>query len=524
MTGAVDWLKQSWGNLTPGRKKALVGATAMAVVIAALALQPFGSGSSGLETQQSQRVRSIMVEDNTRQVTMDALAATNQRLEQRLNQIEQQIVAERQREEAALRQQSERLRSEMRNAQGQQLIALRNQLAATDARLMELQGRLPGGSTAPVLPMAPILAREPEPVTAAPASPPLSPEPPRQVVTPAPAPPMAADPVSFGAAPPARPEVRPPAPITSAPPSAPAPAPTPSGPFGDMSPGAVFGRQGQQGPGLARVPGPGVPGAPGTGAAQPVAASSPAAPGARPATPTPGQIRFIAPAPAVERENTPVQTGRRNEAFIPAGSILSGVILAGFDAPTGRQGRRDPLPALIRINDLAILPNRFRADVRECFLLVSGFGDLSSERAYIRGETLSCVLADGTAVQERLQGYATGEDGKAGIRGRLVQRQGEFVGRAVLVGLMQGVAQAFQGVGRSGVSVIGAGAAGFSLDGIGDSLGGGVALGGARALDRIAQFYLQQAGDLFPVIEIAAGRQVDVILTGGATLRLPARN
>lgn len=239
----------------------------------------------------------------------------------------------------------------------------------------------------------------------------------------------------------------------------------------------------------------------------------------RPAA-TAGQIRFIAPAPPVEQENRPVAPGPRHEAFIPAGSILSGVILAGFDAPTGRQARRDPLPALIRLNDLAILPNRFRADVRECFLLVSGFGDLSSERAYMRGETLSCVLNDGQVVQERIQAYATGEDGKAGVRGRLVQKQGEFVGRAVLVGILQGVAQAFQGVGRGGVNVVGTGG-GFQLEGAGDQLGGGLAIGGARALDRIAQFYLQQAGDLFPVIEVSAGRQVDVILTGGATLRLP---
>ena len=53
--------------------------------------------------------------------------------------------------------------------------------------------------------------------------------------------------------------------------------------------------------------------------------------------------------------------------LIPAGSILRGVLLSGMDAPTGRQSRRDPYPALARIKHDAILPNRFRADVRECF-------------------------------------------------------------------------------------------------------------------------------------------------------------
>jgi conjugal transfer pilus assembly protein TraB len=520
--------RAAWENLTPGRKRAIVAGGTIVGLATMFALVDFGTGGPALEAQQTQRVRSIMVEDNTRQVTMDALAATNQRLEQRLNQLEQQIAAERRREETALQQQADRLRAEMRSAQGQQLIALRNQLGATEARLLELSGRV-GGARAPapapadVAPTAAMPLREPEPIPTAP----TAPEPARAPARPAPAE-AAPDLVSFGASPPVRAEsprpAAPAAPSTAAPATPPRetePPPAPAGPFGDLSPGALFGGTGRAGSGVSRSLGPAVPGSP---AAQPVAAST-GGPSARPpAVPTAGQIRFIAPAPPVERENAPARTNARNEAFIPAGAILSGVILAGFDAPTGRQARRDPLPALIRVTDLAILPNRFRADVRECFLLVSGFGDLSSERAYMRGESLSCVLSDGTAVQERLQGYASGEDGKAGVRGRLVQRQGEFVGRAILVGVMQGVAQAFQGVGRSGVSVIGAGASGFSLDGLGDSFGGGLALGGARALDRIAQFYLQQAGDLFPVIEVSAGRQVDVILTSGATLRLPNRN
>jgi conjugal transfer pilus assembly protein TraB len=83
---------------------------------------------------------------------------------------------------------------------------------------------------------------------------------------------------------------------------------------------------------------------------------------------------------------------------VPAGSLLKGVLLTGLDAPTGRSARRDPYPALVRIKHEALLPNRFRADVRECFLVAAGFGDLSAERASLRGETLSCVRADGGVI------------------------------------------------------------------------------------------------------------------------------
>src|SRR3546814_19547855 len=48
---------------------------------------------------------------------------------------------------------------------------------------------------------------------------------------------------------------------------------------------------------------------------------------------------------------------------LPAGSILSGVLVTGMDAPTGKQAQRDPFPSLIRIKNEAILPKIGRAHV-----------------------------------------------------------------------------------------------------------------------------------------------------------------
>ncbi|NMU75841.1 conjugal transfer protein TraB, partial [Vibrio parahaemolyticus] len=95
--------------------------------------------------------------------------------------------------------------------------------------------------------------------------------------------------------------------------------------------------------------------------------------------------------------------------YLPSGSILTGVLINGMDAPTSQGARRDPFPSTLRIQKEAILPNRFRADVRECFLIVSGYGDLSSERAYLRGETFSCVRDDGGVIEAKLDSYAVGE-------------------------------------------------------------------------------------------------------------------
>lgn len=104
---------------------------------------------------------------------------------------------------------------------------------------------------------------------------------------------------------------------------------------------------------------------------------------------------------AIEEEKNPSgkkKPAKDSEAYIPAGSILTGTILTGGEFPTNKGAFDNPTPILIRLSKEAILPNRYRSDVRECFLIAGGAGDLASERAKVRGETLSCVRHDGSVI------------------------------------------------------------------------------------------------------------------------------
>ena len=215
-------------------------------------------------------------------------------------------------------------------------------------------------------------------------------------------------------------------------------------------------------------------------------------------------------------ENQPLPPTANATYRLPATSILTGTLITGLDASTASQSKRDPFPVLVRLQKTAILPNRYQADVRECFVLLAGYGDLSSERAYMRGETVSCVLKDGKVIETKLQGYAAGEDGKAGVRGRLVTKQGQFIARALMVGFLQGAAEVL----NKGDTVT----LGFSQTNSqdeGNPWGSAALKGTGNALDRIAEFYIDQAYNLFPVIEIDAGRQLDIVLTGHVDLPLP---
>ena len=206
-----------------------------------------------------------------------------------------------------------------------------------------------------------------------------------------------------------------------------------------------------------------------------------------------------------------------SRSYVPSGSFFRAALLGGLDAPTGGQAQSNPHPVLMRAQDNAFLPNRYRARVKECFLLGSGYGDISSERAYLRLESLSCVLMNGEVVDANAKGYVVGEDGKAGMRGRVVSKQGQILANALMTGVIAGIGQGFQQSATS-YSTSALGTVGTVESG--KQFQAGIGAGVGKALDRLSQYYISLAEKTFPIIEIDAGRQADVVLTKGVTLAM----
>ena len=64
---------------------------------------------------------------------------------------------------------------------------------------------------------------------------------------------------------------------------------------------------------------------------------------------------------------------------LPTGSFARAVLLSGVDAPTGGLARTNPHPVLLRVMELAQLPNHYRSRVKECFVTAAAYGDLSTK-------------------------------------------------------------------------------------------------------------------------------------------------
>lgn len=211
------------------------------------------------------------------------------------------------------------------------------------------------------------------------------------------------------------------------------------------------------------------------------------------------------------------RTGDKSGAieFIPAGSFVRVAMLNGVDAPTGGQAQSNPLPIAFQVLDTANLANKYRLDIKDCRVIAAAWGDLSSERTFGRTETLTCII-NGETVEMPLKGTIIGEDGKAGMRGRLVTKQGQLLANTLFAGSLAGIGKAMTA--SATTTTTGGGGVTQSID---PSEVGRAAIGGgiSSSSQMLATYYLKAAEKLFPVIETDGGRVVEILITKGAVYK-----
>lgn len=221
------------------------------------------------------------------------------------------------------------------------------------------------------------------------------------------------------------------------------------------------------------------------------------------------------------RDSAPSHGDRKKEdEWISTGSFFKAVLLNGIDAPTSGGAQAEPYPVLMSIVDLTTMPNRFQVDMRECFLVGAGYGNIADERCYIRSERLSCIRKNGQAVDFELTGHVIGEDGKLGMRGRLVSKQGQQIVMALFAGTLGGFSTAMKPTGTVKLDLSTNDTTTTVNRNDASDVLASAGLGGAgTALDSVAKYYLKMAEKMFPVIEIDAGRRIEVVVLKGRSMK-----
>lgn len=213
-----------------------------------------------------------------------------------------------------------------------------------------------------------------------------------------------------------------------------------------------------------------------------------------------------------ETDTKTKKEAKQSKLTLSSGSFMRATLLNGIDAPTDFSAKSEPYPVLLNIDDITKLPNFYRLNLRNCYVVGAGYGNLADERAYIRTEKLSCVSESGKVIDVKLKGHIIGEDGKLGLRGTLVSKQGQLIAQSLIAGTLGGLAKAFKPQQSVSINLNSNGNDGTSAPSAEDLFKSAGAEGVSTAANKVADFYLKMAEKIFPIIEIGAGRKVDILV------------
>lgn len=216
--------------------------------------------------------------------------------------------------------------------------------------------------------------------------------------------------------------------------------------------------------------------------------------------------------------------------YLPTGTTISFVSVAGMNAPTNAiaktAGGGELMPTLLRVRGEAILPNKQRYNLQDCVIVAVGYGQMADERAILRTDTMSCISPNGQTTEVALKGTVFGEDGKPGMRGRLVSKNGEVIAQMMKVAALQTLGNMLVSAAahydfKNGHEKVNNGTS-VSVGGNNESMADAIAKDAAAGLnstfDRVAGIYEQYAQQTFPVIEVSPGRKGEIVLTQGVEI------
>lgn len=206
---------------------------------------------------------------------------------------------------------------------------------------------------------------------------------------------------------------------------------------------------------------------------------------------------------------------KSKKLYIPTTAISKGALLHGLNAPTSMS---KPMPTVVMIKDVAFLPNRKKFNIKECNLLVEGYGQLSDERAYFKFTKFVCINEDGKKIYDtKASGYLTSlTDNKQGLPGHVVSKQDAMLGRMFLAGVFEGASEMFKNTGQTQiVSPLGTTTSQSTdtKDIANNMIGGGL----GTASESAKELYLEKARNISETVEILA-QEVGLVFTDGLVL------
>jgi len=218
------------------------------------------------------------------------------------------------------------------------------------------------------------------------------------------------------------------------------------------------------------------------------------------------------------KEETLKSNKKDQYIYLPSGSFFQTVMLTGLNAPTSMAADKSPMPVIFRIKKEAILPNNFRADIRECHAVGEAVGDLATERANIRMINISCITNDGISVESSINAVAVNDfDGIVGVTGELITKNGSLLAGSMMASFMSSLSTAVQPQQTRRLATESDAPMWDTFEPA--EVGANALFGGlSGATDKLADYYMELADAMHPVINIPPGRGVTFMVLKGTKL------
>ncbi|MFV9671471.1 F-type conjugal transfer pilus assembly protein TraB [Pantoea sp. KXB25] len=198
--------------------------------------------------------------------------------------------------------------------------------------------------------------------------------------------------------------------------------------------------------------------------------------------------------------------------WIPSGSFSEATMIEGADANASVTGQQNTSPVVITLLGEVSMPNGKTWNMDQCRVTGEMYGDISSERGEVRTKNISCILKNGKHIDMPFDGHVSFQ-GKVGIRGKPVMRNGAIIANAGAAGLLSGFGE---GIKSAATPTVGLG--GSASVGAGDIFKQGIGGGASKAADTLSQYWIKRAEQYHPVIDIGAGNAVTVVFQQGFRL------
>jgi len=207
--------------------------------------------------------------------------------------------------------------------------------------------------------------------------------------------------------------------------------------------------------------------------------------------------------------------------YIPAGSHAKAVLISGVDAGIGITSEADPRHVLMRVTGTVTSAgfgvDNLKSDVLiGCIIQGQAVGDISSEKAYVKPTVMTCAKKPNTVIEIPVKGYIISQ-GKSGIRGKVISREGDLVLKSFLSGAISGLGGGVSQSMRPKYEMTSGSLVGEKQS-LKDILGGGMASGVGSSSDRLSDYFIKKAEQYQPVISIDEGTIVDIVFQEGFSI------